>query len=123
MERFAGQPSIIMKHDRARRRHPKVVEMLMDRGVDLNTLSGCYGHSVAGGINARPRGGGEATGRCRRRRNAQGGNYSNALQAASLEGHVKVVKMLMDGRADVNAQGGVYGTALHAASVGATRRW
>ena len=36
--------------------------------------------------------------------NAQGGYYGNALQAASFEGHKKVVQMLMDAGADVNAQ-------------------
>ncbi|KAI1584776.1 ankyrin repeat domain containing protein [Pyrenophora tritici-repentis] len=38
--------------------------------------------------------------------NAQGGDYGNALQAASAEGHEQVVKMLLDAGADVNAQGG-----------------
>jgi hypothetical protein len=44
----------------------------------------------------------------------------NALQAASVGGHDKVVRMLMDAGADVNAQGeGKYwGNILRAASVG-----
>ena len=37
--------------------------------------------------------------------NAQGGDYGNALQAASLGGHDQVVQMLLDKGADVNAQG------------------
>ena len=48
--------------------------------------------------------------------NAQDGEYGNALQAASSQGHNKVVKMLLDKGADVNAQGGRYGNALQAAS-------
>jgi ankyrin repeat protein len=48
--------------------------------------------------------------------NAQGGNYGNALQAASYRGHGTVVKMLLDAGADVNLQGGKYGNALQAAS-------
>ncbi|CAI7625037.1 unnamed protein product [Penicillium discolor] len=48
--------------------------------------------------------------------NARGGLYSNALQAASCEGHEKVVYMLLDQGADINAQGGRFGTALQAAS-------
>jgi hypothetical protein len=48
--------------------------------------------------------------------NAQGGEYSNALQAASWEGNEQVVKILLDAGADVNAQGGEYGNALQAAS-------
>ena len=50
--------------------------------------------------------------------NAQGGDYSNALQAASSRGYEKVVEILMDAGADVNAQGGDYGNALQAASLG-----
>lgn len=50
--------------------------------------------------------------------NAQGGIYGNALQAASVGGHEKVVKMLLDARTDVDAKGGIYGTALYAGSAG-----
>jgi len=50
--------------------------------------------------------------------NAQGGEYCNALQAASWGGHDQVVQMLLDKGADVNAQGGYYGNALQAASWG-----
>ncbi|KIW99546.1 uncharacterized protein Z518_11285 [Rhinocladiella mackenziei CBS 650.93] len=50
--------------------------------------------------------------------NAQGGEYGNALQAASAGGHDNVVKMLVEAGADVNVQGGSYGNALHAASEG-----
>ena len=39
--------------------------------------------------------------------NAQGGGeYGNALQAASRGGHEKVVELLLSKGADVNAQGG-----------------
>jgi len=47
---------------------------------------------------------------------AQGGEYGNALQAASAIGHEEIVKLLLDKGADVNAKGGKYGNALFAAS-------
>ncbi|KAL4756031.1 uncharacterized protein BDW70DRAFT_166850 [Aspergillus foveolatus] len=50
--------------------------------------------------------------------NAQGGEYGNALQAASSGGYQEIVTLLLDKGANVNAQGGVYGNALYAASEG-----
>jgi ankyrin repeat protein len=49
--------------------------------------------------------------------NAPGGEYGNALQAASLRGRAQVMMLLPDKGADVNAQGGEYGNALQAALV------
>ena len=37
------------------------------------------------------------------------------LQAASYEGHEKIVQLLIEKGVDVNAQGGKYGNALQAA--------
>jgi ankyrin repeat protein len=48
--------------------------------------------------------------------NAQGGRYSNALQAASLNSYKEIATLLLDKGANVNAQGGHYGNALQAAS-------
>ena len=48
--------------------------------------------------------------------NVQGGKHSNALQAASAEGHKDIVLLLLEHKADVNMQGGQYGNALQAAS-------
>jgi len=51
--------------------------------------------------------------------NAQGGQFGNALRAASTWGHEAVVRLLLEKGADVNAQGGGrYGNALRAASYG-----
>ncbi|KAF2193858.1 ankyrin [Zopfia rhizophila CBS 207.26] len=48
--------------------------------------------------------------------NAQGGEYGNALQAASAGGKQQIVESLLKAGAEVNAQGGDYGNALQAAS-------
>lgn len=50
--------------------------------------------------------------------NAKGGNYGNALQAASSKGKLEVMQLLLDKGADINAQGVEYGDALQAASRG-----
>ncbi|KAK7750875.1 hypothetical protein SLS62_007138 [Diatrype stigma] len=54
--------------------------------------------------------------------NAQGGTYGNALQAASFNGHERIVKMLLNNGAHINAQGGTYGNALQAASLNGHER-
>ncbi|KAJ7067345.1 hypothetical protein C8F01DRAFT_1247725 [Mycena amicta] len=48
--------------------------------------------------------------------NAQGGDYGNALQAASWKGHIEIVHLLLDRGVKVNVQGGFCGNALQAAS-------
>jgi ankyrin repeat protein len=48
--------------------------------------------------------------------NTKGGYYGNALQAASVRGHLEAVDLLLEKGADVNVQGGYYGNALQAAS-------
>ncbi|EXJ70448.1 uncharacterized protein A1O5_06517 [Cladophialophora psammophila CBS 110553] len=47
-----------------------------------------------------------------------GGENGNALQAASLHGHTKVVETLLEAGADVNLRGGLHDNALQAASAG-----
>jgi hypothetical protein len=50
--------------------------------------------------------------------NAQGGYFGNALQAASLRGHMKIVKLLADIDIDLNAHGGCFCNAQEAALIG-----
>jgi ankyrin repeat protein len=95
--------------------HEKLVELLLDKGAHVNAQDGesgtpLYAASASalseshllhdkGGYVIKPR------------------KLGTALHAASLAGHEKVVKMLLDKGADINAQGGSYGTALYAASL------
>ncbi len=48
----------------------------------------------------------------------EGGSYRTALQAASSNGHIEIVKQLLKAGADVNFQGGYNDTALQCASCG-----
>ena len=50
--------------------------------------------------------------------NVQGGDFGNALQAASFKVSKKIVKLLLERGANLNAQGGKYGNALQTASAG-----
>lgn len=72
--------------------HEAVIDVLLDRGADINTQAGRYG--------------------------IVGGRYDNALQAASLGGHTAVVQLLLRRGADINLQGGQYGNAIQAAALG-----
>jgi ankyrin repeat protein len=96
--------------------YDKVVEMLLDRGADINTRGGFYGNA----FQAASYSGNVQVVQILLRRGAdvymQGGYYGNSLQAASHAGHIELVKMLLDRGTDVNLQGGKYRSALLAAS-------
>ncbi|SCO78499.1 uncharacterized protein FRV6_02712 [Fusarium oxysporum] len=54
--------------------------------------------------------------------NAEGGEYGNALQAASHEGNLEVMRLLLDNGADVNAEGGEYAMLSRLPYIKATQR-
>jgi ankyrin repeat protein len=96
-----------------------VVELLLDKGADVNAQGGGYGNALEAASDS----GHEKVVELLLAKgadvNAQGGYYGNALQAASYSsGHEKVVELLLAKGADVNAQGGRYGNALQVASYG-----
>jgi hypothetical protein len=102
----------------------EVVELLLDKGADVNAQGGEYGNALQA---ASARGHEAASVRVHEAVmkllldkdadvNVQGGQYGNALYTASARGHKAVVKLLLDKGAEVNAQGGRYGNALQAAS-------
>ncbi|KAJ9659240.1 hypothetical protein H2198_003244 [Neophaeococcomyces mojaviensis] len=133
----------------SKRGYRKVVQILVDAGVDVNAQGERYGSAlqaasdnghekvvqilVDAGANV----------------NTQGERYGNALQAASSNGHEKVVRILIDAGADVdfhtigaalskgckrvvqilvdaganaNAQGGCYGKVLLAAAASGKKK-
>ena len=54
--------------------------------------------------------------------NAVGGEYGNALQAASYGGHDKVMQMLLEKGADVKMQGGHYSEPTAGRGIGKLHR-
>jgi ankyrin repeat protein len=96
--------------------HNTVVQMLLDKGADVNAQGGYYGNALQA---ASERGHEQVVKMLLNKGakvNAQGGRYGNALYAASERGHEQVVKILLDKDAKVNAQGAEHCNALQAAS-------
>ncbi|KAB8234140.1 uncharacterized protein BDW43DRAFT_64210 [Aspergillus alliaceus] len=93
------------------------VELLLERGADVNAQGGYYGHALQA---ASKQGHKEIVQILLEKGadvNAQGWDCSNALQAASAGGHKEIVQILLETGADVRAHGGgYYGHALQAAS-------
>jgi ankyrin repeat protein len=93
-----------------------VMEVLLDKGADVNAEGGIYGNA----LYAASAGGHKEVATLLLDKgadvNAEGGIYGNALYAASAGGHKEVATLLLDKGADVNAEGGYYGNALQAAS-------
>ncbi|KAH7205024.1 hypothetical protein BKA60DRAFT_656100 [Fusarium oxysporum] len=98
-----------------------VVQLLLDKGADVNAWGGQYGNALQAASYNGNRDviqllldkGADV--------NARGGWHGNALQAALNEGHQEVVQLLLDKGADVNARGVEYGNALQTASYNGNR--
>ncbi|KAJ7048706.1 ankyrin repeat-containing domain protein [Mycena amicta] len=93
------------------RGHLEVTRMLLEYGADVNKQAVSYGMPYSGDSNALLQPRGEPL-----RINIA--KYSNALYAASAEGHLDVAQLLLNRDADVNAQGRRSENALYAASTG-----
>ncbi|KAK0790679.1 hypothetical protein LTR59_009173 [Friedmanniomyces endolithicus] len=103
----------------------KVVQLLLQQGVDVNAQGGVYGNALQAAccdssqsevVQLLLNSGADV--------NAQGGRYGNALQAACCDSSQSEVvqlllnsgaDLLLDSGADVNAQGGLHSNALQAA--------
>ncbi|KAI4723935.1 hypothetical protein E4T49_08334 [Aureobasidium sp. EXF-10728] len=94
----------------------KTVEMLLDKGANVNAKDAHYGSPLM----AASVGGRSQTARLLLRRgadiNTSGGNFDTALQAAALRGNIKTARLLLENGADVNTHGGVHCFALRASS-------
>ncbi|KAK7213864.1 hypothetical protein V2G26_021042 [Clonostachys chloroleuca] len=96
--------------------YKEVVQLLLDRGADVNVSGGFFGNA----LQAAARGGYSSIVDLLLVRgadiNAPCGFYGSALQAAARGGHMISVEDLVDEGADVNASWGFYGTPLQAAA-------
>ena len=96
--------------------HDIVVQMLLDRGADLNLQGGQYDYALQAALFK----GHDKVVQLLLNRganiNAQDERSVSALQVASQRGHKQIVKMLLDKGAEINAQGGRFGSALQVAS-------
>lgn len=105
--------------------HEGVIDVLIDRGAEINAQGGRYGITGVrydNALQAAALGGHEAVVQLLLRRgadiNLQGGQYGNAIQAAALGGHKTILKLLFAKGAEINGhEVGEYGNALQAAAV------
>jgi len=96
--------------------HGRIVQMLLDKGADVDAQGGYYGSALQ---SASYQGHKEVVQILLLHGasiNAQGGHHGSALQAASYQGHEEVVQILLLHGASINAQGGDDDSALQAAS-------
>ncbi|MCJ1273176.1 hypothetical protein MMC21_000965 [Puttea exsequens] len=96
--------------------HQQVVQLLLDRGANINAL---YGHYDTALMVASGEGHHQVTRLLLDKGadiNAQGDGYTTALQAASWCGHHQIVQLLLERGANIDTEGEGYGTALQAAS-------
>ena len=98
--------------------HEKVVQMLLDKGADINinTQGELYDNALCAALQE----GYEKIVQMLLDKgpdfDAQNGYYGNALYVASRGGYEKVVQILLKKEVDINIQGEYYGDALYAAS-------
>ncbi len=96
--------------------HEKILQMLLDKGEEVNAQDKWYGHALQAAsapvwekiVQTLQDKGAEI--------NAQGGHHVNAYQAASAPFYEKIVQICLDEGAKVDAQGGYFGNGQQAVS-------
>jgi ankyrin repeat protein len=98
----------------------KMMELLIEKGVDVNALGGYYGSALqaASWVGSWTCNDSMVKLLLEHDANvhAQGGYFGNALQAACWGRDLQLVTLLINHGANINLQGGHYGNALQAAS-------
>jgi ankyrin repeat protein len=98
----------------------EMVELLVEKGADVNALGGYYGSALQAASWAGSWACNDKIVKLLLRHDAdvhtQGGYFGNALQAACWGRDQRIVALLIYHGANVNQQGGYYGNALQAAS-------
>ena len=100
--------------------HRETVEMLIQRGADVNVYSGYYGTALQAAAARGHYGVVKQLLDAKAHVNTLTGFYGDSLKAAAANGSLEVMRLLLDAGAEINARGGEYGFALHAAARGAS---
>jgi ankyrin repeat protein len=87
------------------RGHEKIIELLLNKGADVNTQGGRHGSALQAAIAGRDKKIIELLLSKGADVNAQEGEYGNALQAAIVERDEKIIELLLNKGAHINAQG------------------
>ncbi|KAK2757561.1 hypothetical protein FQN54_004530 [Arachnomyces sp. PD_36] len=110
-------------HEAAHYGYDRIVERLLESQFDVNEMGGLYGSALqaaAAGPNPTVDSSGIRTMRLLLSKNpdvnATGGVFETALHAAAINGHIEMVKALVENRANVNA-GSALGTPYEVAEV------
>ena len=87
------------------------IQLLLDKGADVNAQSGKYGSALQAAALSGSIGAVQLLLDKGADVNAQGGEYGSALQVAAHSGRIRAIQLLLGKGADVNAQGGKYGSS------------
>ncbi|KUL90511.1 hypothetical protein ZTR_00271 [Talaromyces verruculosus] len=92
----------------------EIIQLLLERGADVNSQGGEYGNALQGAAREGHFGVVQLLIEKGAKVNAQGGEYGNALLGAVRKGHFEVVQLLIEKGANVNTKAATpVMTALH----------
>ncbi|KAK6506871.1 hypothetical protein TWF481_005331 [Arthrobotrys musiformis] len=114
--KFYGHPLV----EASVRGYHAIVKLLLDRGADFDVSREPYGTALCAAASKGDFIATEALLRkgCKDSINKYSKTYDSALVAASREGYLRIVEILLESGASIETDGGIYGSALVAASRG-----